>query len=514
MKNETEIHCTDDNWLFGNIPERFNIDGGAGRSGCGFGRHNKRGSSYSDLFGSMCGYVGNQKNDKVAESVIKMKSIILCVLTIVLLSVNAQAVEVTCTENCRTEYEGQCNSACTARGRVFVGYHNSYESLRAALNAVACADRIDSFSTGSGASGSCPAVAGGDGWIPRLVNTDNPKEACSDYSCSGGWSYLAYGYYYTGTCTEGVDCPYDLPVTDTDGDGIDDDIDPYPDDPDPFVYQLMGYQKDGQGNVSFLCIKTHLGDTFCYGDYDPDGEIYISADHAYHDSTDLGGTTGESELAEETSLYDDYVVPIEPMDTETFEGGTDNTGNSVDTDYLEDIVSNTKDALKNQESIGTYLKGISDDIKKSNQIALDSGTQNIQVNVENDTQAPTAVEIADEIRADQEARDAIGEAETTDALDAIGSGNETYEGEFTESEIPDENLIGDIYDNFMQSNPVSTYIEGTSIDTSGAACSFTGNYNGHDLVFSICNFEPQVDLMGGILLALAGISSLLIVFRR
>jgi hypothetical protein len=56
-------------------------------------------------------------------------------------------------------------------------------------------------------------------------------------------------------------------------------------------------------------------------------------------------------------------------------------------------------------------------------------------------------------------------------------------------------------------------ITGSGVNLSGN-CSFTYDYKGHPITFSVCSFENQIDMMGNVLLSIAGLTSILIVFRR
>lgn len=455
-----------------------------------------------------------------------------------------QADEVVCIAGCRTEFTGQCNTNSCSPGREFIGYYASSADAIAALDATGAACG-GPYYTQIGGSGECPTVSSGAPWyiISKKKQTQSYLGGCPETSCT--WSWNVYAYYYSGSDPgsyydtdsdgDGVgDSTDECPDTaagasvdgngcseaqgDTDGDGISNLLDPYPDNADPFIWKLSVYQQDEQGELTFLCIRTHKGDKKCFGDYNDEEDIYISTDTDWRDSSELEDMAGDNQYTEElVPISESIVADFSPMDTVEFDEGLDNTGNSTDTDYLEDIVNNTKTIGDNQDKIGQYLKEISDDLKKNNELqAQDQDQQVIPFSV--NTDAPGADEIADEIKQDVDARDLArdtqGESAASDAMDQINGVDTTLPGEFTEQEKPDEDLISTIFGNWISNNPVAQYINDTSIDTTGAACSFTWEYNGTPVNFTMCNFVDEVNLIGTILLGLSGVSALLIVFKR
>jgi len=261
-------------------------------------------------------------------------------------------------------------------------------------------------------------------------------------------------------------------------------------------------------------IRTSTGIQTCYGENDPDEPItLVGAGFSYlpEDLNDfLGGENQPGGLAEDNQAIPDTEIDVSTTEYEDFEDGLGNTGNTTESDYLSDIVDNTKDALENQQKLGDYLIDLNNEQKKTNKILADQ-ENTIQIDV---PEGASAEEIADEIKADQDQDDIEGQVETDKALADIAAANDDFGEGFTEDDIPDENPISGVFGDFMANNPVSDYLSGTGIDTTQGNCSFTWDYKGSPVEFTICNFEPQVELMGAILLGLAGISSLLIVFKR
>ena len=509
-----------------------------------------------------------------------MKRICLALILLVVATGARAAEEVICLENCgASEWGMACTPTSTCvQGKYFIGYYATYAELMEELNELAACGGTFSVHQGAttvwAAGGDCPAVVQvPDIWRTISVSVDITQEqaSCTRDYCTRTDTY--YGHYYIGPNPEtaydrdtdgdgvldgddlcpdtpqgetvGADgcaldadgdgvindedlCPdtpqgYEVgadgcPI-DSDGDGLPDTMDPDNDDPDDFTFKCSERQFDQDGNATWMSCVTDDGKTFTLGDYDPNKETWIIGNAPWWPSSDLetvspsGGIADPNDEKPPTGQIAPDFGDAPDID---FDEGNDNTDNTIDTDYLADIVSNTKQSLSNQDKLGQYLQDISQGIKDQNKLIASQKNDVQPPSV--DIDVPSATDIADEIRQDNEelqnAIDAQGETATTDAINGINGVDTTFDGEFTEADKPDENLISDIFDGFMQNNPVSDLVNNSSVDVSQGSCSFTYDYKGTVVDFTICNFQQELALMGNILFGLAGVSSLLIIFRR
>lgn len=281
---------------------------------------------------------------------------------------------------------------------------------------------------------------------------------------------------------------------DTDGDGLRDDVDPYPDDPSEMSFKIIAYQ-ESNGVKTWVRIRMSNGDVFEYGTRDPNGVDWYNVGGEWLGNDDfaslfpgLSRTPGER-------------VEIGPGTDPDMSAGEDNTGNTVEVDYLADVVTNTKRALDNQAAQQDVLREISEGIK--NQTKILSGNPGGGVvggGGLNSGGVATGV------------GDALDERGTTagdfSAIDpsfsgALGTGDVPEKGSLTTTLEGAQNWGGSI----------KTYLLGSRVVGSGA-CSFQWVYKGKSATFGVCQWSDQLALMGTLLLAIAGAYSLMIVLGR
>jgi len=307
--------------------------------------------------------------------------------------------------------------------------------------------------------------------------------------CNPQWHSWTIKYF---CCPLVAECPgggdiYNEALEDTDGDGLPDVCDPRPDDPNPAIFKIISTQGTS-GNETYLAIQMKDGSFMSYGTYDSNETEYLKIgepwrnqswlqDNGWCDSYD-GGESGESE-----SPIGEIGIEIPPVENpEDLEEGIGNDGNTIETDYLADIVTNTQNTTDNMQSISDQL----------HQLHVD----NVNSQIEN---------LQDEVEEQQEAQEEIGEIENIE---------DSFDGEFTEGDKPSENLIQDVLDGFISNNPLNQVISETEIDIVNSFCSFDWDYKGDNITFSICEYEDQLEMMGNILIAITGLCCLVIIMRR
>ena len=95
-----------------------------------------------------------------------------------------------------------------------------------------------------------------------------------------------------------------------------------------------------------------------------------------------------------------------------------------------------------------------------------------------------------------------------------GQTDPEYDTEYAPEDIPEEENITTIFDNLLSNNPVTNYVTNTQVTLDTPVCSFDWEWKGKTIPFSICQFESNLETFGNILVGLAGLVSILIVFRR
>ncbi len=300
------------------------------------------------------------------------------------------------------------------------------------------------------------------------------------------------------------------PPPDADGDGIEDAFDPLPNDPRPFTYRSVESGEDVDGNTVYerFQIKDADGNiTFTERGSrdDVDGITYIEMfPGSFKDSSD-GFFSNDSSSVENTGseTYNTSQVINENIQT-----GNDNTGNTVETDYLEDIVTNTNNQLDNQQEIANSLKGIKEGIDTLNQQTFAGTGGQIVSNIT----TPSASEIADAITANENVKDAELDIEGENVENSLGE-NDYTDTEFVADDAGEKTLISTILDTFLFNNPVAQYFEDSGITTTGD-CSISFDFKGSPVELTMCQYAGAVQAWGAVVLAFTSLLSVIIVFRR
>jgi len=324
---------------------------------------------------------------------------------------------------------------------------------------------------------------------------------------------------------------------DTDEDGIDDELDPFPDSDAEFTYIKVGEWIDDQGNITaefFKCIDSETGEvTFVtIGDHDVDDTFYaIVVGEPWQDSGDYIDMVGGEDPADvnphddiseiDNSLGEDISEnAFDDIDHgDDFAQGDDSTGNTTDTEHLADIVDNTKVIADNQNTQGEILEEISDKLSAIGKIEYHQQT-NPQITVEVESESgPTAEEIADAITGDG----------TGLGLSPDVSGLDTAQGNAEDAFDTTNDLSVDAPTEYQQKTDISDKIDeiennttvqsikniftDSELDITSSPC-LNYDYNGNNIAFCVDKWDTELTAWGVIMLSLVSLHSLLIVFRR
>jgi hypothetical protein len=239
-----------------------------------------------------------------------------------------------------------------------------------------------------------------DDWVPTgeedICNTKSfnafgnntqyggaPSE-CGYQSINGNYVYIStiltdcngHVVISAGRPMYNVVCSMTTNPNDPDGDGLENDIDPWPDDDGNFYYRQLFKTVDENGNVTGTM----------YEFKNEDGEIVNKFIGDYDSETDSlviqnGVWLTEQQFAENFGTAEFSTGPDNPVDggvsannllseeeTPTLETGSDSTGNSTDTEHLQDVVDNTNKIVANQATLAEILTGISNKVGAGNEI--------------------------------------------------------------------------------------------------------------------------------------------------
>lgn len=359
----------------------------------------------------------------------------------------------------------------------------------------------------------------------------------------GGKYYAACAKYYTAgvytTCqaagnpqiidanNDGIQDP--PPVADTDGDGILDNIDPFPNDPTPFQYRLHQSQKDQNGNLTWLRIITDRFTpagtpiTMSYGTYDGNAiTITEIGAEEWLPSTNLA----EQEL---TFSENETVNISPPPNIQTLTPGQDNTGNSAELDYLADIVSNTKATADNQAKNQIALEGIATGIgignKLLSELTAKGGSSGGSGSGSYPNQETKDGEIISQLQAmnDKLQDDAAGRSSMTSQAGQGGAHLANFKQGVTEEEKAgfgndmDTSYTGAAMAwlrDFINDNPFSQGLLDSGIQASAGSCSMSFQVMNKTHTFNLCFMAPALQNAGTILLALTSMLALFVIVRQ
>ena len=317
---------------------------------------------------------------------------------------------------------------------------------------------------------------------------------------------------------EGYDGPPDPSSLDSDGDGLPDNQDMYPNDPTPYFIKLVSYWTDdgsASGNHIYEVWITDRGDYLTFGEKPADdtGGFYT-----YNDATWLDPADGSQNVSGPgTPSDEDSGSPLEqptvttgvpdgdaPADSDTtLQSGTKSTGTETDNEALKGIMDNTGDIATNTKRQGEYMRSLNAAIQNMNRnqviqtdLALDEATERKNQH----TQAEAAKNTFD----------------STSVSDHYNS--ENFSGELTEgtdyepaAELEDQSW----FTGFFTNNPLKTAYDNSGFTMSNSTCQMTLTISGmgtHNL--SLCEFDQEFTAAGNLLLALTSLTALIIIAWR
>jgi len=315
---------------------------------------------------------------------------------------------------------------------------------------------------------------------------------------------------------------------DTDEDGIPDEVDPYPDNGDPFMFDITYEVRDENGDLQYWCMKTDKGDWFCYGDGDYAQDCFDGLNNCETKSyLTIGGSSYPYSGSQLSALGNGYDLPLssdavaknvltengERVVTESsgVQSGVTSTGTETDNEALHKIVDNTGVQIENQKRIADYLKGMDQGLMN-----MENKLENIEGKIGTESltgiyEGPSAVDIAGAIDANNQADGTEAETYAQNQLDGIT--DPEFNGEFTQEDVPEEDSLGGIWDSFLSSNPISTAINGSGLTTDSSMCSMSFEYQGEQVELSMCDWQDELNQWGAILLAVTGLISVVIVVK-
>ena len=323
---------------------------------------------------------------------------------------------------------------------------------------------------------------------------------------------------------------------DPDGDDIGVDFDPYPNDPDPFMFRLLWEAWDDEGDLQGYWMETDKGDTFFYGDDEWVNDYLLDeVDGMSTFYAEVGSTTypyGGSQLGE--SLGTDYDpltlgsspntnVPYSVENNEAqviavgIDSGESTGGSETDTELLTLAVNNLQAGLANDQTQTDRLKAIEIEARGIKE-ALQQGitTTILGLNTEGTSSETIGDGIGESLvdvenEAGSEYGDEIGEVNTFDPATELG------DAEFDETDVPEKNALGGMWDTFLADNPITTALGGSGIDSTGASSSFQFNLaflgKNEDIIFDFADYVDVIDILGIFILGMAGLYSIMIIVR-
>ncbi|WP_035242441.1 hypothetical protein, partial [Desulfobacter vibrioformis] len=210
----------------------------------------------------------------------------------------------------------------------------------------------------------------------------------------GYWTF-SYGdvssspaIYHFYCYTYGDFTPCDQVPPDSDGDGLPDDCDIYPNDPVAYSVKMTAYQTvddTSSGDKSYICYVTDRGDNYCTG---TDGALNGATDFVIAEGTWIAGsdicTSGSSPSV---SKAPDSVVPQPSKPAAPSSPGAD--GDS-DSDLFKKIAGNSDSTNKNLDYISDLLGITNGLLGKLNNKSGSSGNGAV-------VYAPTAAEIGEAV---------------------------------------------------------------------------------------------------------------------
>ncbi|MCM2283356.1 MAG: hypothetical protein NDI81_01145 [Desulfobacula sp.] len=336
--------------------------------------------------------------------------------------------------------------------------------------------------------------------------------------------YCAVVNYSTRSMIFVWDPSYIDPIIDTDGDGIPDDCDIYPNDPTPYKVRAVSYQTSDNtfnGPRIYQWMHTDRGQTYELGTKDPEKSDFLTYSSPWEDPpttcTGIDTTPENSEPIPENNPFTTDAPTGEPSETDTdpaFQPGEVSDGTETGDPLLRDIKSNTGKIATNTDRLGDYMKELTKAVQgmDRNTAIIASGGTGTSSGTGDGNQ-----EIIDAIQDQDQANDTEAQGYKSNAEGLTDSFN--YDGTLIEGTdyqpTPQDDLAAESWlTGFMNDNPIQDWIDASGFDTSGSVCSLSFVHPRYgNLSFSLCNFENDFALAGNILFGLCSLYGLMTIIR-
>ena len=370
-------------------------------------------------------------------------------------------------------------------------------------------------------------VSWGGGGVFHDSNPDTAATligTAANYGCVGWWSSLNNGYgnihFYVNVLQASYWAENIAQYIDSDGDGIPDLQDPFPDDATPFTYRITQYQEDEYGNLTWFRAETATGLWFEMGEHD-DTEtdwVVITPEKIWnHDSSELAQYSGNETTVEELEgepAISDYSVTIDkdPITNETLQTGDTGDSSGTEIQELAKIVDNTKKGLDNQQTISDQITETNDLLRQlknmeAQRSVIESSTDETSggTGEENET-----VELEDSDETTTEGGNAVSSIEGTST---------DYDNDITELMPEEEDLTAEMEDiTSDHTDQVTGLLEGSGVTLQDQVCeiSYTWNWGTQtkQSSLSMCQYQTQLQGFGVVLLSITSIISIMLIFRR
>jgi hypothetical protein len=346
----------------------------------------------------------------------------------------------------------------------------------------------------------------------------------------------------------------DPATTDTDGDGLVDNVDPFPNDPtvqDPNTTATQAFFAkkvyDSAGNLVYAEVwkanqfgeiidVENYGDENYYNDIKAqiaDGTIIENnpytnpfddslntdvldiADLSQALATDINGEyEGNTPLEGDSGTQ--TVAGNDPIDDTgaTDPGSTTTTDQKDYTSQFGAMIANQDKQISNQAAIAqrqdTTNKTLAEISGK-----LDSPSI-VTIGGVGDTSTGEGLSQAEVEAAVGNALDSENAEAETEAGNLSGVADPTFDTDIS-GDIPEENLLSDILDGLRANNPVTAYIDSIDLQTTGA-CEMEFDWSfgeqTHTTKLSMCQYQSDLQTWGTVLLSVTTILSIVMVVRR
>jgi len=344
--------------------------------------------------------------------------------------------------------------------------------------------------------------------------------------------------------TNGTQFTYDRCIVDADSDGLPDTCDSYPNDATPYQVAVIYKQTlISSGSVTYQQLKTDRGDIFERGELHQGNPLYrdylfinpILSDPSTFCDSNLENTGQQSTVDYQSQLdaitqakIDNASLPT--ISTLTPPPSESKTGTETDNQALQKIVGNTNAINTNISNLAKYLSDINQSVKGmevgqyrqgvggslgsiagtgTNNGALESTQLQIKDKLtEISGKIPTPPSASD-ISA---AQSAAGNNDTSynNTVEALGTGLVIDDApEFYRQKTS----ISEKMTSIMGSNPISDIIGSSGVNLTGSQPYLSWSYNGTPILLRVDLYDSALDAFGSILLAMTGLSCLVMLFK-